>query len=156
MKTNPGYYGFQLVHSRLPSLRFATSDKLLARQFMKVLSKGSVQRDWSYDPYSSSQIATVSLEEAQTMHPPPRPPAPPASRSAIQKSARAPHLPVLSMDTGHGTTPSIPEDGVASQSVTPRDHNSTLAASPTTRFSSIRSRGSERLSRIKKRASLSL
>lgn len=54
---------------------------------MKILMKGSIQRDWNADTFSSSQVATISLQDAQAMNPPPRPPSP-NSRSTIQRASR--------------------------------------------------------------------
>lgn len=81
-------YGFKMEHPTLPSHSFASEDHRVIRKFQIILMKGTIRRDWNSETYSSSKVPTMTLEEAQAMYPPPRPPSP-NSRSSIQAASRA-------------------------------------------------------------------
>lgn len=81
-------YGFKMEHPTLPLHSFASEDHRIIRKFQLALMKSTIRRDWNAETYSSSQVPTMSLEEAQAMYPPPRPPSP-KSRSTIQAASRA-------------------------------------------------------------------
>jgi hypothetical protein len=97
-----------MVHDSKPTHQFSSEDKVLVQDWMKALIKATISRNFSgnvvfsrfpvpppqcltspcrgvpLDPvHLSSQIETMTLEEAQSMNPPPRPPSP-TSRARVQ------------------------------------------------------------------------
>ena len=80
--TNPGKYGFKLVHETERTHYFSMDDAETMRDWMKVLMKSTIDRDTRQPVVSSYNNQTVSLEEAQRMRP--RPPSP-TSRARTQR-----------------------------------------------------------------------
>ncbi|CAD6917009.1 unnamed protein product [Tilletia controversa] len=83
--TNPGKYGFKLVHEQEKSHHFSSADPAEVRGWMKALMKATIGRDNSFPVISSYNNKTISLREAQSMYPPPRPPSP-DSRLRVQRA----------------------------------------------------------------------
>lgn len=83
--TNPGKYGFKILHETEKPHYFSSDDPVLVREWMKGLMKATIGRDPSFPVISSYNNATISLKEAQSMYPPPRPPSP-ASRLRTQRA----------------------------------------------------------------------
>ncbi|CAO1635025.1 unnamed protein product [Sympodiomycopsis kandeliae] len=83
--TNPGKYGFKILHESEKPHYFSSDDPILVREWMKGLMKATIGRDASFPVISSYNNATISLKEAQSMYPPPRPPSP-ASRARTQRA----------------------------------------------------------------------
>lgn len=84
--TNPGKYGFKLLHESEKPHYFSSDDPIVVREWMKALMKATIGRDTSLPVISSYNNATISLKEAQGMNPPPRPPSP-ISRARAQRAA---------------------------------------------------------------------
>ncbi|KAE8258318.1 hypothetical protein A4X13_0g1752 [Tilletia indica] len=74
--TNPGKYGFKIVHEQEKAHHFSSADPAEVRAWMKALMKATIGRDHSFPVISSYNNKTISLREAQSMYPPPRPPSP--------------------------------------------------------------------------------
>ncbi|KAF8524552.1 hypothetical protein BU17DRAFT_42692 [Hysterangium stoloniferum] len=85
--TNPGKYGFKIVHDNEPSHYFSFEEQLPVREWMKALMKATIDRDYSKPVMSSCNIPTIPLTVAQAMNPAPRPPSP-SQREATQKALR--------------------------------------------------------------------
>lgn len=83
--TNPGKYGFKILHETEKPHYFSSDDPILVREWMKGLMKATIGRDHSFPVISSYNNATISLKEAQKMNPPPRPPSP-TSRARTQRA----------------------------------------------------------------------
>lgn len=83
--TNPGKYGFKLLHETEKPHYFSSENPLLIREWMKALIKSTIGRDPNAPVVSSYNNATISLKEAQRMNPPPRPPSP-TSRARLQRA----------------------------------------------------------------------
>ncbi|PWN52046.1 hypothetical protein IE53DRAFT_22784 [Violaceomyces palustris] len=83
--TNPGKYGFKILHEHEKPHYFSSDDPVLVREWMKGLMKATIGRDHSFPVISSYNNATMSLKEAQRMNPPPRPPSP-TSRARTQRA----------------------------------------------------------------------
>ncbi|KAK0544990.1 hypothetical protein OC845_005324 [Tilletia horrida] len=83
--TNPGKYGFKLVHETERPHSFSSADPAMVRAWMKALMKSTIGRDHSFPVISSYNNKTISLREAQAMYPPPRPPSP-DSRLRVQRA----------------------------------------------------------------------
>lgn len=83
--TNPGKYGFKIVHETEKSHYFSSADPAVIRDWMKALMKSTIGRDHSFPVISSYNNKTISLREAQAMYPPPRPPSP-DSRLRVQRA----------------------------------------------------------------------
>lgn len=83
--TNPGKYGFKILHESEKPHYFSSDDPILVREWMKGLMKATIGRDPNFPVISSYNNATISLKEAQSMYPPPRPPSP-ASRLRTQRA----------------------------------------------------------------------
>ncbi|EPQ26018.1 uncharacterized protein PFL1_06471 [Pseudozyma flocculosa PF-1] len=83
--TNPGKYGFKILHETEKPHYFSSEDPILVREWMKGLMKATIGRDHSFPVISSYNNATMSLKEAQRMNPPPRPPSP-TSRARTQRA----------------------------------------------------------------------
>ncbi|KAN0061152.1 hypothetical protein ACQY0O_006887 [Thecaphora frezii] len=83
--TNPGKYGFKILHETEKPHYFSSDDPILVREWMKGLMKATIGRDHSFPVISSYNNATMSLKEAQRMNPPPRPPSP-TSRARTQRA----------------------------------------------------------------------
>ncbi|SPC65860.1 related to BOI1 - BEM1 protein-binding protein [Ustilago sp. UG-2017b] len=88
--TNPGKYGFKILHETEKPHYFSSEDPILVREWMKVLMKSTIGRDNSFPVISSYNNATISLKEAQRMNPPPRPPSP-TSRARTQRAKVRPN-----------------------------------------------------------------
>lgn len=84
--TNPGKYGFKILHESEKPHYFSSDDAIVVREWMKALMKATIGRDTSLPVISSYNNATMSLKEAQRMNPPPRPPSP-TSRARAQRAA---------------------------------------------------------------------
>ncbi|KAK0543724.1 hypothetical protein OC845_005977 [Tilletia horrida] len=83
--TNPGKYGFKILHEHEKPHYFSSDDPILVREWMKALMKSTIGRDHSFPVISSYNNPTISLKEAQRMNPPPRPPSP-TSRARVQRA----------------------------------------------------------------------
>lgn len=83
--TNPGKYGFKILHETEKPHYFSSDDPVVVRDWMKGLMKATIGRDHSFPVISSYNNATISLVDAQKMNPPPRPPSP-MSRARTQKA----------------------------------------------------------------------
>ncbi|CAO1614919.1 unnamed protein product [Jaminaea pallidilutea] len=83
--TNPGKYGFKVLHEREKPHYFSSDDPVLVREWMKGLMKATIGRDHNQPVISSYNNATMSLKDAQLMNPPPRPPSP-TSRARMQRA----------------------------------------------------------------------
>ncbi|SJX63295.1 related to BOI1-BEM1 protein-binding protein [Sporisorium reilianum f. sp. reilianum] len=88
--TNPGKYGFKILHETEKPHYFSSEDPILVREWMKALMKSTIGRDHSFPVISSYNNATISLKEAQRMNPPPRPPSP-TSRARTQRAKARPN-----------------------------------------------------------------
>ena len=88
--TNPGKYGFKILHETEKPHYFSSEDPILVREWMKALMKSTIGRDPSFPVISSYNNATISLKEAQRMNPPPRPPSP-TSRARTQRAKARPN-----------------------------------------------------------------
>ncbi|EST05343.1 Pleckstrin [Kalmanozyma brasiliensis GHG001] len=88
--TNPGKYGFKILHESEKPHYFSSDDPILVREWMKALMKSTIGRDHSFPVISSYNNATISLKEAQRMNPPPRPPSP-TSRARTQRAKARPN-----------------------------------------------------------------
>ncbi|PWY99634.1 LOW QUALITY PROTEIN: hypothetical protein BCV70DRAFT_211918 [Testicularia cyperi] len=88
--TNPGKYGFKILHESEKPHYFSSDDPILVREWMKALMKSTIGRDHSFPVISSYNNATISLKEAQRMNPPPRPPSP-TSRARTQRAKVRPN-----------------------------------------------------------------
>ncbi|TKY88518.1 hypothetical protein EX895_002506 [Sporisorium graminicola] len=88
--TNPGKYGFKILHESEKPHYFSSEDPILVREWMKALMKSTIGRDHSFPVISSYNNATISLKEAQRMNPPPRPPSP-TSRARTQRAKARPN-----------------------------------------------------------------
>lgn len=88
--TNPGKYGFKILHETEKPHYFSSEDPILVREWMKALMKSTIGRDHSFPVISSYNNATISLKEAQRMNPPPRPPSP-TSRARTQRAKVRPN-----------------------------------------------------------------
>lgn len=88
--TNPGKYGFKILHETEKPHYFSSEDPILVREWMKALMKSTIGRDHSFPVISSYNNATISLKEAQKMNPPPRPPSP-TSRARTQRAKARPN-----------------------------------------------------------------
>lgn len=109
--TNPGKYGFKILHEREKPHYFSSDDAIVVREWMKALMKATIDRDTSRKTtsfhcdfsstctnfasnsfivpvISSYNNATISLKEAQKMNPPPRPPSPTSVARAQRARAR--------------------------------------------------------------------
>ncbi|CAD6887614.1 unnamed protein product [Tilletia controversa] len=93
--TNPGKYGFKILHEHEKPHYFSSDDPILVREWMKALMKSTIGRDHSFPVISSYNNATISLREAQRMNPPPRPPSP-TSRARVQRANARPNTQTLS------------------------------------------------------------
>ncbi|KAL9934762.1 hypothetical protein V8E36_006537 [Tilletia maclaganii] len=93
--TNPGKYGFKILHEHEKPHYFSSDDPVLVREWMKALMKSTIGRDHSFPVISSYNNATISLKEAQRMNPPPRPPSP-TSRARVQRANARPNTQTLS------------------------------------------------------------
>jgi hypothetical protein len=87
--TNPGKYGFKILHETEKPHYFSSDDALAVRDWMKALMKATIGRDTTLPVISSYNNATISLKEAQRMNPPPRPPSPTSRARAQRAAARA-------------------------------------------------------------------
>lgn len=87
--TNPGKYGFKILHESEKPHYFSSDDPIIVREWMKALMKATIGRDTSLPVISSYNNATISLKEAQRMNPPPRPPSPTSRARAQRAAARA-------------------------------------------------------------------
>lgn len=87
--TNPGKYGFKILHETEKPHYFSSDDAIAVREWMKTLMKATIGRDTSLPVISSYNNATISLKEAQRMNPPPRPPSPTSRARAQRAAARA-------------------------------------------------------------------
>lgn len=87
--TNPGKYGFKILHESEKPHYFSSDDPIVVREWMKALMKATIGRDTSLPVISSYNNATISLKEAQRMNPPPRPPSPTSRARAQRAAARA-------------------------------------------------------------------
>ncbi|CED85055.1 Sterile alpha motif, type 2 [Phaffia rhodozyma] len=83
----PGEYGFRIIHDKEPTHLFSLPEQIVVREWMKALMKATITRDYSAPVVSSCNIPTMTLKEAQTMSPAPRPPSP-TTRSAAQQASR--------------------------------------------------------------------
>lgn len=88
--TNPGKYGFKILHETEKPHYFSSEDPILVREWMKALMKSTIGRDHNFPVISSYNNATISLKEAQRMNPPPRPPSP-TSRARTQRAKARPN-----------------------------------------------------------------
>ncbi|KAJ1018448.1 hypothetical protein NDA18_006601 [Ustilago nuda] len=88
--TNPGKYGFKILHETEKPHYFSSEDPILVREWMKMLMKSTIGRDHSFPVISSYNYATICLKEAQRMNPPPRPPSP-TSRARTQRAKVRPN-----------------------------------------------------------------
>lgn len=109
--TNPGKYGFKILHESEKPHYFSSDDAIIVRDWMKALMKATIDRDTSREcarsftlfikekrtdlsfllqvpVISSYNNATISLKEAQKMNPPPRPPSPTSVARAQRARAR--------------------------------------------------------------------
>ncbi|PWN42971.1 hypothetical protein IE81DRAFT_322899 [Ceraceosorus guamensis] len=87
--TNPGKYGFKILHENEKPHYFSSDDPVVVREWMKALMKSTIGRDNTLPVISSYNNATISLKEAQRMNPPPRPPSPTSRARAQRATARA-------------------------------------------------------------------
>jgi hypothetical protein len=109
-----GNYGFKIVHDKEAPHSFSLQEPGLVRDWMKALMKATISRDYSSTSslfvfshllmvvgrliagladsstapvVSSCNIPTMTLKEAQSMSPAPRPPSP-SERAATQRASR--------------------------------------------------------------------
>ncbi|KAF7984746.1 hypothetical protein HWV62_11697 [Athelia sp. TMB] len=86
--TDPGRYGFRIMHESDKTHYFSSSEQNVIREWMKAIMKSTIGRDYSKAVVSSCNIPTIPLTVAQAMSPAPRPPSPTA-RAATQKAHRS-------------------------------------------------------------------
>ncbi|WFD32289.1 hypothetical protein MSPP1_003334 [Malassezia sp. CBS 17886] len=80
--TNPGKYGFKIVHENARTHYFSLDDPNALRAWMKGMMKATIDRDNSQPVISSYSSPTITLEEARRLKP--RPPSP-GSRQRVQR-----------------------------------------------------------------------
>jgi len=80
-------YGFRLTNeSSKKSHQLATDELEERKDWMKATMRCLIRRDWTQPVVSSSNVPTISLEQAQAQYPPPRPPSP-GKKSAARNTA---------------------------------------------------------------------